>query len=90
MNAAHIAWDNGRTARIPEAGEPFFVIATGAPRHYVSGYGLVGPAAIVSLPIGEEVSPWMGTITPEQAREAQADIAVARQLADAAAAAMEG
>lgn len=76
---------NPRTARTPGQGEQHYIIANGAPEHYVSGYGQVRGGHVVTLPKNQEPSRWFGKISPDQAAEAQADPAVAAKLAAKAA-----
>jgi len=75
-----------RTARTPSDTEQKYVIAHGAPKHYVDGYGLVGPGAIVSLAPGVEPGRWMVEVNPEDAAKASADESDAQRLAVLAAA----
>lgn len=56
---------NPRTARTPADSEPKYVIAYGAPKHYVSGYGICGAGDIVSLAPG--VSPGKHMVEVAQA-----------------------
>ncbi len=75
-----------RTARTPQDGEPQYVIAHGAPMHYVDGYGYVGAGAIVSLALGVTPGRWMVEVAPEDAAKALASEDDAQRLAIVAAA----
>lgn len=80
-----MAKTNTRTARTPGDEEPKYVIANGAPPHYVDGYGLVGPGAIVTLAPGVEPGRWYMEVAPEDAAKAATDQAAAQRLAALAA-----
>lgn len=75
---------NPRNARNPDEGVAY-VIATGAPRHYVSGHGLVGGGALVRQRASITPGPTMLRLSEEQYQQALADPAFAKQLADKAA-----
>lgn len=75
-----------RTARIPSDAEQKYVIAQGAPMHYVDGYGLVGAGAIVSLATGVTPGKWMVEVSPEDADKAGSSESDATRLAVLAAA----
>lgn len=77
---------NPRNARTPGAGEQYYVIADGAPKHYVDGYGLVGSGAVVTLAPGVDPGRWYVEISPEDAAKAAASEADAQRLAVLAAA----
>lgn len=77
---------NPRTARVPAPGEQQYVIAKGAPMHYVDGYGLCGPGAIVTLAPGVTPGKWMLEVSPEDAAKAGASESEAQRLATLAAA----
>lgn len=77
---------NPRTARTPAGGEQQYVIAQGAPQHYVDGYGLCNAGAIVTLAPGVDPGRWMVEVAPEDAEKAQASEADAQRLAVLAAA----
>lgn len=77
---------NPRSARTPGEAEQKYVIAHGAPPHYVDGYGRVGPGAIVSLAPGVSPGRWMVEVSPEDAAKASADESDAQRLAVLAAA----
>lgn len=77
---------NPRTARVPQPGEQQYVIAKGAPTHYVDGYGLVGAGAIVTLAPGVTPGKWMLEVSPEDAAKAGMSDADAQRLATLAAA----
>lgn len=77
---------NPRTARTPSGGEQQYVIAQGAPQHYVDGYGLCNAGAIVTLAPGVTPGRWMVEVAPEDAEKAQASEADAQRLAVLAAA----
>lgn len=77
---------NPRTARTPSGGEQHYVIAQGAPTHYVDGYGLCNASAIVTLAPGVDPGRWMVEVAPEDAEKAQASEADAQRLAVLAAA----
>lgn len=72
-----------RTARKPDATAitQHYVIAEGAPKHYVSGYGLVGPGAIVTLAEGVKPGQHLVEVSPEQAAKAGSDEAFRAELA---------
>lgn len=77
---------NPRNARTPTAGEQQYVIAHGAPKHYVDGYGLVGAGAIVTLAPGVDPGKWMVEVNPEDAAKAGETESDAQRLAVLAAA----
>lgn len=77
---------NPRTARVPAESEQKYVIAHGAPQHYVNGYGLCGPGSIVSLEPGVTPGRWYVEVSPEDAEKAQASETDAQRLAVLAAA----
>ncbi len=77
---------NPRNARTPTAGEQQYVIANGAPKHYVDGYGLVGAGAVVTLAPGVDPGRWYVEISPEDAAKAAASESDAQRLAVLAAA----
>lgn len=77
---------NPRNARTPGAGEQQYVIAHGAPKHYVDGYGLVGAGAIVTLAPGVEPGKWMVEVAPEDAEKANGSESDGQRLAVLAAA----
>lgn len=77
---------NPRTARTPSQDEQHYVIAQGAPKHYVDGYGLVGGGAIVTLATGVTPGKYMMEVAPEDAAKAQASESDAQRLAVLAAA----
>lgn len=77
---------NPRNARTPGAGEQQYVIANGAPKHYVDGYGLVGAGAIVTLAPGVEPGRWMVEVNPEDAVKAGESESDAQRLSVLAAA----
>lgn len=72
---------NPRNARTPSEGEQQYVIAHGAPKHYVDGYGLVGAGAIVTLAPGVEPGKWMVEVNPEDAIKAGESESDAQRLA---------
>lgn len=55
-----------RTAREPSPNDTQYIIVAGAPRHYVSGYGLVGPGAFVSLAEGVKPGKYMAEVTAKE------------------------
>lgn len=75
-----------RTARNPGGDEPKYVIAHGAPKHYVDGYGLVGAGAVVSLAPGVAPGKWYVEISPEDAAKAAVSSVDAERIAVLAAA----
>lgn len=75
-----------RTARTPNPEEQKYVIAHGAPKHYVDGYGLVGAGAIVSLAPGVTPGKWMVEVSAEDAAKAGSSESDAQRLAVLAAA----
>lgn len=77
---------NPRTARTPADGEQQYVIAQGAPQHYVDGYGLCNAGAIVTLAPGVTPGRWYVEVSPEDAQKAQASEADSQRLAVLAAA----
>lgn len=77
---------NPRTARTPAGGEQQYVLAHGAPTHYVDGYGLCNAGAIVTLAPGVTPGRWYVEVAPEDAEKAQASEADAQRLAVLAAA----
>ena len=77
---------NPRTARTPSAAEQQYVIAHGAPQHYVDGYGLVGAGAIVTLAPGVTPGRWYVEVAPEDAEKAASSESDAQRLAVLAAA----
>lgn len=77
---------NPRTARTPAGGEQQYVIAHGAPQHYVDGYGLVGAGAIVTLAPGVTPGRWYVEVAPEDAEKAASSESDAQRLAVLAAA----
>lgn len=81
---------NPRTAREPSPDEQKYVIADGAPKHYVDGYGLVGPAAIVSLAPGVTPGRWMVEVSESDVAKAMESDDAARRLAVLAAAKIKG
>lgn len=81
---------NPRTARDPSPDEQKYVIADGAPKHYVDGYGLVGPGAIVSLAPGVTPGRWMLAVSESEVAKAMESDDGARRLAVLAAAKIKG
>lgn len=77
---------NPRNARTPSGGEQQYVIAHGAPKHYVDGYGLVGAGAIVTLAPGVDPGKWMVEVNPEDAAKAGESESDGQRLAVLAAA----
>lgn len=77
---------NPRNARTPDGQGPFYVIAHGAPQHYVDGYSLVGPGSVVTLGPGVDPGKWMVEVSPEDAAKAGASETDAQRLAVLAAA----
>lgn len=75
-----------RTARTPGENEQQYVIAHGAPVHYVDGYGRVSAGAIVTLAPGVTPGRWYVEVSPEDAQKAQASESDAQRLAVLAAA----
>ena len=75
-----------RNARTPKHDEQPYVIADGAPTHYVDGYGLVRGGAIVTLAPGVTPGRWMVEVAPEDAAKARASESDAQRLAVMAAA----
>lgn len=74
-----------RNARTPQADEENYIVAAGAPAHYVSGYGRVTAGAVVSAPKGEEVSGWLVKVSASEAAKAGMDEDYAAELAAEAA-----
>jgi len=74
-----------RTARTPRDDEAQYVIIEGAPKHYVSGFGLVGPGSIVSLAAGVTPGKWLQQVNPSDAEKASVDVEAAGRLASKAA-----
>lgn len=62
-----------RTERDAQADDKWYIIAPGAPRHYVAGYSIVAGGALVSLPAKREPGDWYHEITHEQFALAGAD-----------------
>jgi hypothetical protein len=77
---------NPRTERVPKDGEPQYILADGAPQHYVAGYGLCGAGAIVTLQPGVEPGKWYVEINPEDAAKAESSEVDRQRLAALAAA----
>jgi hypothetical protein len=74
-----------RTEREDLEGRPFVIIA-GAPKHYIAGFGVVGPGDVITLPEGVEPGVWLEPINEKDAAKVAADPAKAEALAAAAAA----
>ena len=77
---------NPRTARkaYSEDGVAYVVVA-GAPTHYISGFGLVGPGDTVTLAAGVEPGKFLRAVNPADVVKADGDPEVAAELADKAA-----
>lgn len=73
-----------RTERTETAGKAF-VIAAGAPKHYIPGYGVVGPGDIVTLAAGCEPGKWLIHVADSDVAKVQADPSMAAILAEKAA-----
>lgn len=74
---------NSRTARNPQPSDKQYVVIEDAPLHYISGFGLVGPGALVSL--GDDVKPgkWLAEVSASEAKQAAHDEGAAAELASA-------
>jgi hypothetical protein len=75
-----------RTAR--PAGDDtgkFYVLKAGAPKHYISGFGVVGAGDVVSLPADVEPGDWLVEINKADVAKVQADPGMADVLAQKAA-----
>jgi hypothetical protein len=75
---------NPRTARAPAAPGDLFIVAAGAPRHYITGHGVVGPGAIVALEPGTQPGDHLYPISAESAAKANEDENERGRFADAA------
>jgi hypothetical protein len=64
---------NPRTARDPKDGEPQYIVIAGAPASYISGWGLVGPGAIVTLGAGVKPGKYLVEIAASDAAKINAD-----------------
>lgn len=73
---------NSRDANAP--GIPYVVVA-GAPRHYIPGFGVVGPGAVITLPEGVDPGDYLAAVNPSDAVKAASDEDKANALAEAAA-----
>lgn len=69
-----------RTERDAQADDKWYIIAPGAPRHYVAGYSIVSGGALVSLPAKREPGDWYHEITHDQFALAGADPAELAKL----------
>lgn len=78
---------NPRTSRKASLADdgPQFVVIEGAPKHYVSGFGVVGPGAIVTLAKGVKPGKFLQPVHPRDAAKASASQEDADKLAAAAA-----
>ena len=72
-----------RTERESEHGKAYVIVA-GAPAHYIGGYGVVGPGAIITLPEGTEPGKWLEEINSSDVDKVAADPDKAADLAEAA------
>ena len=61
-----------------------YVIVAGAPLHYIGGYGVVGPGAIITLPEGTEPGQWLEAVNPSDVTKVAEDPDKAADLAEAA------
>lgn len=78
---------NPRNAREPSGDSgPFYVLAEGAPQHYVDGYGLCNAGAIVTLAPGIDPGKWYVEVAQEDAEKAMGSESDAQRLAAMAAA----
>ncbi len=73
-----------RTEREDTEGTPYVIVA-GAPKHYIAGFGVVGPGAVITLPEGQKPGRWLEPINEKDAAKVAADPAKAQELAEAAA-----
>lgn len=81
---------NPRTARKAyDEGGVKYVIVEGAPRHYISGFGVVGPGDVVTLPAGDKPGQHLRAVADADVAKVDADPAKAAELASAAAKANE-
>ncbi len=81
---------NPRTAR--KAADPtgvMCVVVEGAPPHYISGFGIVGPGDVVTIPEDTKPGQYLRAVNPKDVEKVAADPAKADELAAAAAAANE-
>ena len=88
---AHIPKGNTvkvRTEREDQAGK-VYVIAAGAPKHYIGGYGVCEAGDIVTLPAGTEPGKWLIHVNESDVQKVQADPSLAPSLAEAAAGRMK-
>lgn len=70
-----------RNARTPQADDVNYILAAGAPAHYVSGYGRVTAGGVVSAAKGEQVSGWLVKVSADEAAKASMDESYAAELA---------
>lgn len=63
---------------------PQYVIVAGAPQHYITGYGLVGPGDIVTLPEGCKPGRYLQAVNPADVAKVQGDEDQAAVLAERA------
>lgn len=52
---------------------PEYVIIEGAPRHYISGYGVAEAGDIVTLPEGCNPGKWLQPVNPKDVAKVQGD-----------------
>lgn len=62
-----------RTERDAQGDDACFILAPGAPRHYVAGHAIVGGGALVTLSTRTKPGDWYHEITREQYEIASAD-----------------
>lgn len=70
-----------RNARTPQSDDVNYILAAGAPAHYVSGYGRVTAGGVVSAAKGVQVSGWMVQVSADEAAKASMDESYAAELA---------
>ncbi len=62
-----------RTARDVSRDTQQYVVVKGAPKHYVSGYGVVGEGDIVTLDEGVTPGKWLQAVNPSDVQKVVAD-----------------
>jgi hypothetical protein len=70
-----------RNARTPTEAGPYYVLAEGAPKHYIDGFGLCFGGALFTLAPGVEPGIHMVEITADEYQKASGDESFAMQLA---------
>ena len=70
-----------RRARVQQADDVPYILAFGAPEHYVSGFGLISGGALFTMPPDAAPSDWALALTGEEYEKALSDDRFAAELA---------